>query len=561
MKILKDLSAKYNNIFAVAKHFLESILIIMILFACKSSQHNTEIVQYSKEQLNIYDLLLQAETAYETGNTAEALKIYKNVLTLDTKLANAYNRISLIYFEQQNYEQAIEYAKKSIELSNKNIWYRIQLAKMYYVLGSFPKSAEIYEQILKIYPDKLDMYQSLVEVYQAAQDYDNMIRTLDRIETKWGVTEEVCLTKFSLYNMQGKHENAEKEVEKLAKQYPNDSKYNSMLAEMAMQVKNYNKAFSYYKQVEKSNPDDAFVQIALANYYLQQKNKTLCYEYLMRACKNTGLDANTKLQVLVSVYGDGVDENREDFERFFSLLQEISYVNNDNAQVWSLLSTGYLRKNDFENAAISIKKSLELGNKNYDLYEHLLFAQSALSNNEANFDSVINVANKTIELYPEQPLPYLFKGVNLMLKQEYSEAIITLHKGEKLIYNNNPVKIDFYANLGETYYKVGNYDSSDYYFEKTFELDSSQYTSMNNYAYYLSLRNTKLDRAEELAKKVVNLFPENHIYVDTYAWILYQKGRFAEAKSLMDNVLHTKDKWSATETEHYKAIINALEKK
>ncbi|MDR0790688.1 MAG: tetratricopeptide repeat protein [Bacteroidales bacterium] len=538
---------------------------ILLAFAtafvsCKTPQKGN-VVQYSKERLEIDDLLLRALTQSDIGNNIEAEKLYNAVLDKDPDNAVAYSKMSVIAFSVQNWDKAEASAKKAVALSPDNIWYRIQLGQMYYVMRMYEQSADVYEQLIKRNPDRIELYQTLVEIYHQCENYDKMIQTLNRMEQRWGVSEEISMPKFSIYNMQDKKDKAEQEIVKLAKQYPDETKYNSILAEMAMQAKDYNKAYTYYRQVEESNPDDPFVQIALANYYLSQKNKTLCYEYLMRTAKNAGLDARTKLQVIISVYGEGVGNNREDFERFFSLLQEISKVNTSEGEIWALLSTGYLRKDDFENAVLSIYKAIELGEKDFDLYQNLLFAQSALSSEESNLDRVIAVAERTIELYPEQPLPYLFKGVNLMLKGAYPQAIAALHQGEKIVFNNKPMLVDFYANLAETYYKAGALDSSDYYFEKTIALDSTQYMSMNNYAYYLSLRNTNLDRAEALSHQVVTRFPQNHIYVDTYAWILYQKGRYQEAKQAMDKVLQDKQSWSQAEQEHYEAILKALENK
>ena len=52
---------------------------------------------------------------------------------------------------------------------------------------------------------------------------------------------------------------------------------------------------------------------------------------------------------------------------------------------------------------------------------------------------------------------------------------------------------------------------------------------LNNYSYYLSLRDEKLDYAEQLSKKTILAEPNNSTYLDTYAWILYKQKKYAEA--------------------------------
>jgi tetratricopeptide (TPR) repeat protein len=529
-----------------------------VFASCGTSQPPKQNPQYTQEQLELDNQLLLAQTQNEIGNNQEAERLYNEIITKDSKNALAYSKLSLIHFSQQNWEKAEAYAKKAMELSQSNIWYRLQLAQMYYVKGDFAQSADIYEQLLKTNPDKVELYQTLVDIYHAYGNYNKMLQTLNRMEDRWGVSEEVSMTKFSVYTLLNQKYKAENELSKLAKQYPAETKYSLMLAEMAMKTKDYQKAYTYYKNVENIDADNPYVQVALANYYFDRKNKTLCYEYLMRAAKNNGLDAQTKLNVIISVYGEGIDTNREDFERFFSLLQEIAKVNDSDGRIFALLATGYMRKQEYENAVSVINKAISLGEKDYDLYQNLLFAQSALTSSDSNLDSIISTTDKVLSMYPEQPLPYLFKGVNLMFKGEYAQSLDALQKGKALSFNNNELLVDFCANIAEVYHKQEAYDSSDYYFEKTISLDSTQYMAMNNYAYYLSLRNTKLDRAETLARQVITKFPDNHIYVDTYAWILFLKKHYSEAKQAMDKVLVFKDNWTETELEHYEAILKAI---
>ena len=88
---------------------------------------------------------------------------------------------------------------------------------------------------------------------------------------------------------------------------------------------------------------------------------------------------------------------------------------------------------------------------------------------------MIYYSQKTIELFPEQPLPYLFLGVNYIYKQDYNKALETLLTGEKLSLDNKALLEDFYSNIGETYYKLNDYKNSDKYFDKTLEINPDNY--------------------------------------------------------------------------------------
>jgi Tfp pilus assembly protein PilF len=69
------------------------------------------------------------------------------------------------------------------------------------------------------------------------------------------------------------------------------------------------------------------------------------------------------------------------------------------------------------------------------------------------------------------------------------------------------------------------------------ELDPDNVNVLNNYAYYLSLRGEKLDKAEKMAKHVNDLQANVASYEDTYAWILYREGKYEEAKTWLEMAL------------------------
>jgi len=60
---------------------------------------------------------------------------------------------------------------------------------------------------------------------------------------------------------------------------------------------------------------------------------------------------------------------------------------------------------------------------------------------------------------------------------------------------------------------------------------------LNNYAYYLCLQGKDLPRAEEMSFKTVKAEPKNTNSLDTYAWILFNEERYAEAKIYIDQAL------------------------
>ena len=56
----------------------------------------------------------------------------------------------------------------------------------------------------------------------------------------------------------------------------------------------------------------------------------------------------------------------------------------------------------------------------------------------------------------------------------------------------------------------------------------------NVYAYYLSVRKVRLEDAERISAKSLELRPGEASFLDTYGWIFYQQGKFEKAKELIE---------------------------
>jgi predicted negative regulator of RcsB-dependent stress response len=81
---------------------------------------------------------------------------------------------------------------------------------------------------------------------------------------------------------------------------------------------------------------------------------------------------------------------------------------------------------------------------------------------------------------------------------------------------------------------------------------------LNNYAYYLALRKDKLDKAEKMIKKALDISPNSPNFIDTYAWVLYQQKKYKEAESVLRTIIDKKV--SGIVLEHYGDILFKLNK-
>src|SRR5574344_375954 len=545
------------------KQTLYAILLYVAFFsfACSSSKKvvNMQKREYTTKQLQTDALFIDAATQQEIGNIDKANEGFDKVLAQDPNYSSAYYQKASIMFNKGEVEKGKELNKKAVALQPNNEWYRLQLIQMYLALNDYKNAAVEYENLVKINPNEIDYYQELAQVYMRLGQTDKMLKTMDYIEDHWGTSEEITLFKFRYYISKNDISSAEKIVDKLtAQNSPLQSATLAIMAEMYMKKNDYDKAKIYYDKIEALDSTDSYINVSLANLYLKKGDKQKTFESLQKAVNNPNLDYTTKIQVLLQVYAPTVDDSIEDFKRFFSLLNDMSTQYPEQKTVWELLSTGYMKMGRFDTASVTLRKALAIKdsstdakNDDYELYKNLLYSLSTMGQT----DTIIFYATQATEVYPEQPLPYLFLGINYLYKDNYSLAQKALKQGVSLVVSDSSLFEDFYSNLGEATYRLGDKAEAFNYFDKCLEYNDKNYIMMNIYAYYLSSAKQDLDKAEQLSKKVFDRFPNNPTYVDTYAWVLYERGKYNEAYATMQNIIDSKSDWDPTLKEHYDKIL------
>jgi tetratricopeptide (TPR) repeat protein len=166
------------------------------------------------------------------------------------------------------------------------------------------------------------------------------------------------------------------------------------------------------------------------------------------------------------------------------------------------------------------------------------------------FDSLEFYSNKAIQLFPEQALCYYFNGFANSQLKIYDKAIKTLKRGIPISGDNSALQAQFYSSLGDIYHTTKRHNASDSAYDKALELKPDDAFVMNNYAYYLSVRNTKLDKAELLSKKSNIIQQRNASFQDTYGWILFQQKNYFEAKTWLEKAYYNGAEKNPTILEH-----------
>jgi Tfp pilus assembly protein PilF len=164
-----------------------------------------------------------------------------------------------------------------------------------------------------------------------------------------------------------------------------------------------------------------------------------------------------------------------------------------------------------------------------------------------------------MELFPSLATTYFFNGIANNQLKNHKKAAQSLKDGLEFVTDNKSLMLDFYSNLGDAYNYLKDYPKSDKAFEDALKINSDNTYVLNNYAYYLSLRNEFLDKAENFSKRTNELKPNDRNYMDTYGWILFQQKKYKEADEWLSKAAKMGPK-NPTILEHYGDVLYRLNK-
>ena len=192
---------------------------------------------------------------------------------------------------------------------------------------------------------------------------------------------------------------------------------------------------------------------------------------------------------------------------------------------------------------------------------------SALMSSLGNFDSrtfnaILPSLDSLMVRYCEAE-PSSLHAHNLRLEtaigRDDSEAVIRECRTLIALQPDDPgQQVTCLAIIGDTYHSLGNEKLAFKTYEEALKIDPSNCPVLNNYAYYLSQRRCRLRKAEKMSRITVEKEPDNATYLDTYGWILYLRGRAAEAKPYFKHAMIYGGKESAVILEHYSLVLKKL---
>ncbi len=484
------------------------------------------------------------------GNQEQAMQMFQKCAELDQASGSSFYELALLYSEKKDYAAATGYARNAWKRDPTNKWYGLMLVENLKMQGKPAECVPIYNQLQKVDPNELEFKTAEIEMLIQAKQENEAIKKIDKLRKDIDMERWGTVKKKDIYFSGNKFDKGTKVLLDWLKKYPDDVDIRGILAEAYASKGKNDEAMAQYKILKDKDPDNPSISFSLGQFYYQTGKKKEALEEFLTGFQSADVNPAIKLEI-IKAYISAQEKQQNLDDEVVKLIETLYQVDKGSPEV-DLLYANFLYSGEKLVEAEPIYRKLTRSDPgNFMIWQNLLF----ILNEQKRFGDILKVSDSALIYFPGQGLFHLFRGIAAIDKKDFPVAISALNKGLGIPGQNAEIIKQFYLLLAEALYRNGNIADAFTNFDQMLVLEPENAQVLNNYSYYLALDEKDLDKALEMITKCVSQEPENPTYLDTFAWVLYQRKEYLKALEPMEKTMKLSKNPSGEVMEHYGDIL------
>jgi tetratricopeptide (TPR) repeat protein len=496
-----------------------------------------------------YDILFnEAMLQRQQRHHDAAFDLLQRCLALKPGASEVYYFMAQYYSAMKQNDRALAAFEKAAALEPANATYMETLSDAYIMQQRYDDAVSVIRRLYEADKSREELLETLYSLYGRLEKYEEAIGVLNQLEQNNGKTERIALAKSRLYLQLNDNERSAREMKELMEQHPNDLNYKTLYANALMLNGEHDAASELLRQVLSEEPDNIRAQVALRNYFIAQDDSAEVMNMTRRILLNPKATTEDKVYQMRQMIAQNEQEGG-DSTLILNLFSEMLDRPAPDADIAELKAAYMdLKKMPRDSIAHALERVLELSPERTSARLQLLqYAWEANDN-----DSIISLCRAARQYNPEEMAFYYYQGMAYYREEDYDHALEAFQNGLSVIDDDSSPEIvsDFYAVMGDLLFQKERKHEAFEAYDSCLQWKPDNIGCLNNYAYYLSLEGSNLEEAELMSYKTIKAEPKNATYLDTYAWILFMEGRYAEARIYIDQALQNDSTLGAVVTEH-----------
>ena len=506
------------------------------------------------DRIDAQSLYIRGIAQFEMGDYERARDFLVSAQSMDPSSSGINYALMDVYLELDDLSNAMYHGSLAVESEPGNKWYRLKLSETYRLLGEIEEAIEQLNAILEDNPNDIDILFLVASIQSNQGRYEESNETYDRILGHLGSERSIHYQKFQNYTNLGQPDEAIAELEEIRKLSPGNLNTLHTLSQFYLENSQFEEAKKVLEDALKRNPRDPETLVTLSDIYINEGDWDKGGEILNSIIADSMVSRENKVEIVQYMlsrfqYEQGNDEF---YETTQAMIETLVAENAGYGLSHALAAEFYSMTEDFEKALVYLEETTNLMPENEAAWrQRLQYLQM-----ESRFDETIEVGLQANEWIPDDALIQFFLGSAYFLVDDADNAVKWLSSAADMP-ARSAFKSMILGTLGDAHASVDNWESADSAYDHALNYDSENDVTLNNYAYYLTVRNENIQEAKEMAQKALDIRPDNPAYLDTMGWVYYKLGEYEKAKEYIESALNS-GSTSAEVMEHMGDVYDKL---
>ena len=470
----------------------------------------------------------------------DAYGLLQHCLELEPQAPSALYEMALCRLLLHEEAQAEQLLRQAAEADPANYWYARTLCLR---LQQHPDPAAAmaeWEALSRRFPGKAEPLYALIELHTRSRHYDEAIGWLQRLATQTGQSEELLQEQVRLQLEAGRCQEAMQTAARLAESHPSDLRLRVSWGDVCLQCGHSGQALRLYREVLAQEPLQPQARLSMVAYSASQESPEAYALQVDSLLMSSGVPASDKVESLRSyiAHTSGTESTataRADTLRVLPLMERLVQAEPYEAAALELY-VQYLYTRQLEHRAEPLLRRLIEVQPSHSTARLALLSQALGRQDNA---LVEQLCQGGVEASPEVLEFHFYLALCQVVAEQPAQALSAAQAGIARVSKESDSRLvsDLYAIAGDACHSLGLRDSCYAAYDQALSHYADNISVLNNYAYYLCEEGQQLERAEAMSRRTIEAEPTNATYLDTYAWILFRQGRYAEARIYIDQAL------------------------
>lgn len=505
----------------------------------KKPEESKEISKY--QRANAEYLLIDAQKFYLLEDYERAIAFLEQSLEIDKKNHAAYFKLGEIYLIERKYDKGLKAIKKAQEIKPDNKFYYILAAQLYKSQSNLQAAAFEYELMLKNTTDYREYLLDIADVYVGLGNYDAAIKMLELTEEKYNTPRKFTTQKKELLIQAGKKAEALNMLKKLTEDFPHNENYKLEYADLLTSTGKKTEAVDILKSTNNSS-SSIFL---LINLKLEEGDFEAAKPMISEIMADKEADLGSKLSLMSNLSATESSQIPLSFldqqqKTLYTIYPNTLEVIKTGEKVYSTLAQKATPQDKvvYETQVMAaLNKLKNLNPSDYEVWNQLL----TRAYNQKSWETLLTNSEDALSYFPNQGLFYYYYGNAQLysIKGDKEEANMAFDQAFKLARNDESLTSKIRLKKLEFALEEGNTKE----IRTAFEIPVAS-SKADNKAINLMLRYLNDKREQKVIEDVLvvtdDLIKEYPLDGDLFqvkAKVLFQLGRFADAKQLIENFI------------------------